>query len=180
MHMSSTSTSGSTSSASEGPSPFAAKTVPFTPVERQWPHRQFSILGDVLGPDGHGPSSSHTIAPQRVAYEAYGLLGGIPDDAQVFLFNSFATTGKGHRTDVAITAGLLGFPPIDGRTRDALRLAVPAGLMIYWHSLSDPEEHPNTLVLKLSRENTYLEMKAVSIGGGNYNVLFCRQLPLAA
>jgi L-serine dehydratase len=58
---------------------------------------------------GHGPSSSHTIGPQRAAErfrqqhpEAVGF--------RVTLYGSLAATGKGHMTDVAIEQALAPLP----------------------------------------------------------------------
>ncbi|WP_298064779.1 L-serine ammonia-lyase, iron-sulfur-dependent, subunit alpha [uncultured Rikenella sp.] len=50
---------------------------------------------------GHGPSSSHTMAPRRAAQE---FLARNPEAAryEVTLFGSLAATGKGHFTDKAI------------------------------------------------------------------------------
>jgi L-serine dehydratase len=154
--------------------------IQLTPVQRRWPHRGFSILDDVLGPDGHGPSSSHTIAPQRIAFEAFMLLGGVPETAAVYLFNSFATTGHGHRTDVAVTAGLLGFKPTDPRTRTATQYALQAGLRVDWLPTQDPTEHPNTLLFRLGRGSVSVDLKAISIGGGNYDVVQRKRLVRAA
>jgi len=165
---------------SDGSSFARTSAIRLTPVQRCWPHRCFSILDDVLGPDGHGPSSSHTIAPQRIAAEAFTLLGGVPETATVYLFNSFATTGHGHRTDVAITAGLLGFKPTDARTRTAQECALEAGLRIEWLPIQDTSEHPNTLFFRLTRGPVSVGLKAISIGGGNYDVVQRERLVRAA
>ena len=50
---------------------------------------------------GHGPSSSHTIGPQRIAKflkEKYQNLKSVG----VVLYGSLAFTGRGHLTDKAI------------------------------------------------------------------------------
>ena len=64
---------------------------------------------------GPGPSSSHTIAPLRISSNFREALEGLPkstmDKAQSIearLFGSLSATGRGHRTDRAILAGLLG------------------------------------------------------------------------
>ncbi len=50
---------------------------------------------------GHGPSSSHTMAPQRVASR---FKARYPDAVgyRVTLYGSLAATGKGHMTDTAL------------------------------------------------------------------------------
>ena len=70
-------------------------------------------LFDVLGPVMIGPSSSHTAGAARIGYTAQKLLGEIPVQADIGLYGSFATTGKGHGTDKALVAGLLGLRPDD-------------------------------------------------------------------
>jgi len=67
---------------------------------------------------GPGPSSSHTLAPLRIANNFRGLLETLPaaklasaDHIEAHLFGSLSSTGKGHRTDRAILAGLLGQKP---------------------------------------------------------------------
>ncbi len=58
---------------------------------------------------GHGPSSSHTMAPQKAAL----IFKEENKDATSFrvtLYGSLAATGKGHMTDVAITNTLLPYP----------------------------------------------------------------------
>ena len=77
-------------------------------------------LFDVLGPVMIGPSSSHTAGAAKIGYTAQKLLGEVPAQADIGLYGSFATTGKGHGTDRALVAGLLGLRP-DDPCRTALR-----------------------------------------------------------
>lgn len=55
---------------------------------------------------GHGPSSSHTMAPQKAAQR---FKDNNPDVSsfRVTLYGSLAATGKGHMTDIAIIGTLL-------------------------------------------------------------------------
>lgn len=50
---------------------------------------------------GHGPSSSHTMAPRKAA-EQFLLKNPGAAEYKVVLYGSLAATGKGHLTDVAI------------------------------------------------------------------------------
>ena len=50
---------------------------------------------------GHGPSSSHTMAPMR-ATQMFLARNGEAKRFQVTLYGSLAATGKGHMTDAAI------------------------------------------------------------------------------
>ena len=80
-------------------------------------------LFDVLGPVMIGPSSSHTAGAAKIGYTAQKLLGEVPAQADIGLYGSFATTGKGHGTDRALVAGLLGLRPDDPRLPDSFALA---------------------------------------------------------
>lgn len=55
---------------------------------------------------GHGPSSSHTMAPQKAA-QIFKEENPGSDSFRVTLYGSLAATGKGHLTDVAIINTLL-------------------------------------------------------------------------
>ena len=73
---------------------------------------------------GPGPSSSHTIAPLRMAANFREALTKIPREKlaqarkiEARLYGSLSSTGKGHRTDRAIIAGLLGQKPETCDTR---------------------------------------------------------------
>ena len=148
-----------------------ATPILLSPTERGWKHRRFSILREVLGPDFHGPSSSHTGAPQLMGITVHHLLGGPPEYAAVVLLNSFAMTGAGHRTHIAVVAGLLGIRPTDPLTPNAMQLAAQRGLIVRFTPKVDPAEHPNTLILKVQRGPMALEVKGISIGGGNFEIV---------
>lgn len=63
---------------------------------------------DILGPVMIGPSSSHTAGAARIGLVARTLLGQEPVTAEILLHGSFAKTYKGHGTDRALVAGILG------------------------------------------------------------------------
>src|SRR6185503_1918894 len=67
---------------------------------------------------GPGPSSSHTIGPMRITYDFYQRANKLPADQlakatalRVHLFGSLSATGKGHGTERAALAGLVGHEP---------------------------------------------------------------------
>lgn len=128
-------------------------------------------LFDVLGPVMIGPSSSHTAGAAKIGYTAQKLLGDIPVDADIGLYGSFATTGRGHGTDRALVAGLLGLRPDDPRLPDSFELAREQGMKFSIHPVELRSAHPNTAVLRLtSRTGRVLSMKAASVGGGRIRV----------
>ena len=63
---------------------------------------------DVIGPVMIGPSSSHTAGAVRLSLLAISILGAWPVKAQIALHGSFAQTYRGHGTDMALLAGLMG------------------------------------------------------------------------
>ena len=66
---------------------------------------------DIIGPRMIGPSSSHTAGAVRIGQVANRLVNGKVRAARVTLYGSFAKTGRGHGTDTAIVAGILGVNP---------------------------------------------------------------------
>jgi len=126
---------------------------------------------DILGPVMVGPSSSHTAGAVRIGFIARTLLEDTPVYADIKLHGSFAATGKGHGTDCAIVAGLLGYTPDDMRIPDSLSIAEQEGLKVYFSNTEVQDAHPNTAVLTLQgKTGRRLEIQASSIGGGRIMV----------
>ena len=92
-------------------------------------------------------------------------------EADIGLYGSFATTGKGHGTDRALVAGLLGLHPDDPRLPDSFALAAAQGMKFTIHPVELRAAHPNTTVLTLkSKAGRVLSMQAASVGGGRIRV----------
>ena len=128
-------------------------------------------LFDVLGPVMTGPSSSHTAGAVRIGLTARRLLGSRPINAEIQLLGSFAATGRGHGTDRALVAGLLGMQPDDPRIPQSFELARQAGLQFSMGSVTLRGAHPNTAVLHLTGEDgRSLEVVGASIGGGRISI----------
>ena len=70
---------------------------------------------DILGPVMIGPSSSHTAGAARIGRITRTLLGGPAVKADILLHGSFAKTYKGHGTDKALIAGIMGMATDDVR-----------------------------------------------------------------
>lgn len=125
----------------------------------------------MIGPVMIGPSSSHTAGVVRIARAALKLLGGIPDEAEITFYNSFARTYEGHGSDRAIIAGLLDFKTDDKRIKDALELAAEKGLKFHFKSVGNASTlHPNTIKLVLTKDGRTLEVVGESRGGGMINI----------
>jgi len=139
---------------------------------------------------GPGPSSSHTIGPMRITYDFYQRATKLPADQiakatalKVHLFGSLSATGKGHGTERAALAGIIGKEPatIDPLFLDELRdkpdqvFPVKLGNTTFNASLKDiiydaPKgdfPHPNTMTCKLmAGDQVLLEQEYYSVGGG--------------
>ena len=123
---------------------------------------------DIIGPVMIGPSSSHTAGAVRIGRAARALLGTEPVRAEIGLHGSFARTYKGHGTDKALIAGILGMTPDDARLRFSPQIARETGLEVTLSTGELPEGHPNTAVLTLTgRRGGTIAVRGSSIGGGN-------------
>lgn len=126
---------------------------------------------DILGPVMVGPSSSHTAGAVRIGNMARTLLGGEPRTARIQLHGSFAETGRGHGTDRALIAGLLGLRPDDLEIPNSFALAAERELDFSFEAVNLRDAHPNTAVLDVAdQEGRRLKMQAASIGGGRIRV----------
>lgn len=122
---------------------------------------------DMIGPVMIGPSSSHTAGVVRIGSVAHKLLGGVPQEAEIIFYNSFARTYEGHGSDRAILGGLLGFLPDDARIKNALDIAEKRGLNYRFRPVGNASvHHPNTVKLLLKGKTEELELIGVSRGGG--------------
>lgn len=114
-----------------------------------------------------GPSSSHTAGAVRLGALARAIFGEPPETVRIGLHGSFATTGHGHGTDLALTAGLLGMAPDDPAIRDALSTAQDSGLQVTFESVDLGDAHPNTAVFTLERGARRMRLQGASLGGGD-------------
>ncbi|HWX14975.1 MAG TPA: L-serine ammonia-lyase [Chthoniobacterales bacterium] len=148
------------------------------------------ILADEFYKVGPGPSSSHTIGPMRITYDFYQRCTKLPADQlakatglKVHLFGSLSATGKGHGTERAALAGLLGKEPatVDPLFLDEMKekptqtYPVKLGDKTFNLSLADVVydatkgdfPHPNTMTCKLmGGDKPIFEQEYYSVGGG--------------
>ena len=123
---------------------------------------------DIIGPVMIGPSSSHTAGAVRMGRAARALLGAEPVRAEIGLHGSFARTYKGHGTDKALIAGILGLAPDDERIRFSPALARQAGLAVQLQEIELDGAHPNTALLTLwGAAGEPVSVQAASVGGGS-------------
>jgi L-serine dehydratase len=139
---------------------------------------------------GPGPSSSHTIGPMRITYDFYQRCTKLPADQlakatglKVHLFGSLSATGKGHGTERAALAGLLGKEPatVDPLFLDEMKekpdqsYPVKLGDKTFNLTLADVVydatkgnfPHANTMTCKLmGGDKPLFEQEYYSVGGG--------------
>lgn len=139
---------------------------------------------------GPGPSSSHTIGPMRITYDFYQRATKLPPDQlnqatalKVYLYGSLSATGKGHGTERAALAGIVGKEPatIDPAFLDDLAAnpnqsfdvklgpkTIKASLTdVVFDAVKGDWPHPNTMTCKLlAGDKVLLEQEYYSVGGG--------------
>ncbi|HOX31794.1 MAG TPA: L-serine ammonia-lyase, iron-sulfur-dependent subunit beta [Spirochaetales bacterium] len=131
------------------------------------PDRSLGLL-DVFGPVMIGPSSSHTAGVARIAFAARSVLAARVERARISFYGSLARTWRGHGSDKAAIAGLLGILPEDERLSFSPELASREGLVYEILPVleSPPGYHPNTVVLELAAGERRLYLRGASVGGG--------------
>ena len=147
-------------------------------------------LADEFYKVGPGPSSSHTIGPMRITYDFYQRCTKLPADQlaqatglKVHLFGSLSATGKGHGTERAALAGLVGKEPAtvnpafldEMKEKPQQTYDVKLGEKTHKLSLADiiydatkgDFPHANTMTCKLmAGDKALLEQEYYSVGGG--------------
>lgn len=131
------------------------------------PHLTTSTF-EILGPIMVGPSSSHTAGALRCAQVAASLMEAPVVRVRFVLHNSFAHTYRGHGTDRALVAGILGLATDDERIRDAFELARERGLSFEFVPGADDEHlHPNTVDIEMEDAcGSVCSVRGESLGGG--------------
>lgn len=126
---------------------------------------------DIIGPVMVGPSSSHTAGAVKIGYIARKHMGEEIAEAEILLYGSFLATGKGHGTNMALVAGLMGMKPDDNRIPDSLNIAKERGMQVTFGVSDLKEAHPNTAQLRLTGvTGRKLEVVGESIGGSRINI----------
>ena len=129
---------------------------------------KFYGVFDVLGPVMIGPSSSHTAGAARLGKIAGKIAGEGFNRVDFYLHGSFAKTYKGHGTDRALVAGVLGMEPHDERLRNSLEIAKQLNIDINFFPTDLGDEHPNTVrMVFYNGNNKKITVMGSSIGGGN-------------
>lgn len=129
--------------------------------------KNYSVF-DILGPVMIGPSSSHTAGAARLGKVARYIAGKDFDSVTFKLHGSFAKTYRGHGTDRALVAGILGMEPHDEHLKDSISIAQRENIHVKFEEVDLGIVHPNTVKIVFSKpDNSIVEVTGSSVGGGN-------------
>ncbi|MFW6026065.1 MAG: L-serine ammonia-lyase, iron-sulfur-dependent subunit beta [Candidatus Woesearchaeota archaeon] len=130
-----------------------------------------SSIFDIMGPVMVGPSSSHTAGAVKLGRIAGFIFSDEIKKAEILFHGSFANTYKGHGTDRAIIAGILGFKPDDERIKESIDIAREKGIEVFFKEKEMREVHPNTAKIILSNDENSISMLGSSIGGSDIKII---------
>ena len=124
---------------------------------------------DIIGPVMIGPSSSHTAGAVRLGRVANKLINHRKlVRVEITLSGSFAQTYKGHGTDRALLAGIMGYHSYSPEIRDALEIARQQGIDYTFLKQNIKGAHPNTAMIRYYTEDgSEGTVQGASVGGGN-------------
>ncbi|MHB8129075.1 MAG: L-serine ammonia-lyase, iron-sulfur-dependent subunit beta [Mobilitalea sp.] len=126
---------------------------------------------DIMGPVMVGPSSSHTAGAVKIGFVARQLLRDEIIYADIYLHGSFLATGKGHGTDKALIAGLLGMKTDDERIPLSFSIADETGMEYHFSGIELRNAHPNSVLMKLRGvHGKEIEIVASSLGGATIKI----------
>ncbi|MBP1048228.1 L-serine ammonia-lyase, iron-sulfur-dependent subunit beta [Enterococcus sp. BWM-S5] len=132
--------------------------------------QRYKSVFDIIGPVMIGPSSSHTAGAARIGKIVRNIFGEQPDTVDIYLYESFAKTYRGHGTDIALVGGLLGMEPDDPALADSLKIAHEKGMEVLFVPRNEKADHPNSVQLLVSKGKRKLSVTGISIGGGNIQI----------
>ena len=124
---------------------------------------------DIIGPVMIGPSSSHTAGAVRLGRVVNKLIDSRTlKRVEITLSGSFAQTYKGHGTDRALLAGIMGYHSYSPEIRDALTIAKDRGIDYTFIKEDIQGVHPNTARIRYYlTDGSQGVMQGASVGGGN-------------
>lgn len=125
-------------------------------------------LFEIIGPVMVGPSSSHTAGMVRIGTLARKYCNVIPVSIHLTLSHGMRQTYRGHRSDSALVAGILGMDADSPDIKNALQIAEHQGIAVSVDFFQESETQPNTVEIVLfDRDGNSRSIRAVSVGGGS-------------
>ncbi len=125
-------------------------------------------LFDVISPIMTGPSSSHTAGAVRIGLLARNIYKNPIKKINIRLYNSFAGTGKGHGTDKAILAGLLGYGVDSEKIKNIWEYA--NGIDYNYEREINIDRHPNSVDIEFEGDIN-MRISGNSVGAGNVEII---------
>ncbi len=127
---------------------------------------------EAVGPLMIGPSSSHTAGAARLGRAAAAIVTEPFTRVSFGLYGSFAKTYKGHGTDIALVAGVLGMEEDEEELRHAFKIAKERGLAFDFYEADLEGMHENSVRITFYTESgREREILGSSLGGGQ--ILIC-------
>lgn len=123
-------------------------------------------LFDIIGPEMIGPSSSHTAGAAKIGYMSRKIFKQPIKKVIFYLHGSFAETYKGHGTDKALLAGIIGMQPDDERMNKVFKLVESMPLEYAFKTIDLGNRHPNSVLIHLFGDTSEQKIIGSSIGGG--------------
>ncbi|QIB70587.1 L-serine ammonia-lyase, iron-sulfur-dependent, subunit beta [Aminipila butyrica] len=126
----------------------------------------------VAGPVMIGPSSSHTAGAAKIGRIARQIVNGDFERVTFGLYGSFEKTGKGHGTDKALLAGVLGIREDDEDISRSFELAGQAQIEFEFYPVELDGAHENSVLITFFKEGQVkTTVQGASIGGGNVRIV---------
>lgn len=135
---------------------------------------------DILGPIMVGPSSNHTGGACRIGKVARAISGGDPRSLVMGFYSvTLAKSYRGHATDRAIVAGLLGMDEDDLGIRDALKMALARNLSVSMEPIPPPVPDNNIMRCDVTdAHGNRCVITGFSVGGGSIKIADVDGYPL--
>ena len=114
----------------------------------------------------------------RIGRMGRSLVGGTPERITLHFFGALSHTYKGHASDSAVVAGLIGEREDSPNVRHALRLAAERGVEVEIRTHPDSGRNPNTVSMELVRGGRTYAVAGVSVGGGEIEMTELEGFPV--
>lgn len=127
-------------------------------------------LFDIISPVMIGPSSSHTAGAVRLGLLARNIYNKKPEKVTFKLYNSYASTGRGHGTDKGLLAGVLGLNVDDRRIKDIFNSQISNEINFSFEYAQDFSKHPNAVDILFEGKEGKMFLSGDSIGAGEVRI----------
>jgi L-serine dehydratase len=106
------------------------------------------------------------------------FLGSSPDAVELHFYGALSQTYKGHLSDSAAVAGLIGMEEDSSEIGESLAIACNQGITIEYVTEPESNRNPNTVDMRLRKGNKTLKVAGISTGGGEILMTELDDFPL--